>query len=510
MSSRRRLSQAVLADLDFARTGMKRPSAAARVLPERAVQFGTGAFLRGFVDAFIDEANQRGTFNGRVVAVGSTGSGRDRAFADQDGLYTLVVAGRRSGALVDERRIVGAVSRALAASTQWPEVLAVARDPNITLVFSNTTEAGISLHARDVAHDDSDAIAPHSFPAKLTRFLFERARSFNFDARMGVVVVPCELLEDNGPRLEALVREQAARWSLGDAFTQWLTDAVTFCNTLVDRIVPGTPDAVEHERIALELGYDDALLTMAEPYALFAIEGDAALAERLGLLDEHEAIQVVPDVRPYRERKLRLLNGTHTAMAALGLLADVRTVYEAMATPALFGLLQQLVKRDIASVLDVPEAEAFADMVLQRFANPQVRHRLTDIASQGTLKWRVRLLPVLRRYDAAEAAIPTSIVTALAAQIYLAHPAERARRAESGIAAFTDDLGELVHAHWRRHDERDVAAFESVVQDVLANRAIWDDDLRDVCGLAFSLTDMLQRLHRAGVQALLSPALVTS
>jgi len=267
---------------------------------------------------------------------------------------------------------------------------------------------------------------------------------------------------------------------------------------------------VEHERIALELGYDDALLTMAEPYALFAIEGDAALAERLGLLDEHEAIQVVPDVRPYRERKLRLLNGTHTAMAALGLLADVRTVYEAMATPALFGLLQQLVKRDIASVLDVPEAEAFADMVLQRFANPQVRHRLTDIASQGTLKWRVRLLPVLRRYDAAEAAIPTSIVTALAAQIYLAHPAERARRAESGIAAFTDDLGELVHAHWRRHDERDVAAFESVVQDVLANRAIWDDDLRDVCGLAFSLTDMLQRLHRAGVQALLSPALVTS
>lgn len=525
MSSRRTLSAAVLADLDYARSSVQRPAPIMRALPERAVQFGTGAFLRGFVDAFIDDSNRRGEFNGRVVAVGSTGSGRDRAFADQDGLYTLVIAGRRGDALVDERRIVGSVSRALAASSQWSDVLTVARNPSIRLVFSNTTEAGIALDARDTTIAGSDVQAPHSYPAKLARFLLERARAFDYDARRGLVVLPCELLDDNGPKLEALVREQVQRWVNAhaavdergamtdfrhDAFTQWLNDAVIFCNTLVDRIVPGTPDASEHEQMQRDVGYDDALLTMAEPYALFAIEGDSALAERLGLTDGAGAIQVVPDVRPYRERKVRLLNGTHTAMAALGLLADVSTVFEAMSTPPLFALLQQLAKRDIAPVLDVPEAESFADTVLERFANPQVRHRLTDIASQGTLKWRVRLLPVLRRYASADEAIPSSLVMALAAQLYLAHPEARARRDALGVAPFADDLGALVQAHWGRHDAHDVAAFESVVQDVLADRAIWDDDLRDVRGLASSLTDMLQRLHSAGVQTLLSPALVTS
>lgn len=510
MTSRRALSHAALADHALARATVERPTQSMQQLPERAVQFGTGAFLRGFVDAFIDASNRRGQFLGRVVAVGSTGSGRDRAFGDQDGLYTLVVAGVRDGVVVDERRIIGSVSRAVAATTQWDDVMAIARDAEIRVVFSNTTEAGIALDARDT---DPNAW-PNSYPAKLTRFLFERATTFAFAPNAGVVVLPCELIEDNGAKLEALVREQASRWELGELFDTWLSSAVRFCNTLVDRIVPGTPDAVEYTRLRDELGYDDALLTVAEPYALFAIEGDAALAERLGFVDPDGVIRIVPDIRPYRERKVRLLNGTHTAMAALGLLSGVGSVFEAMSSPTLAPLLQQLAKRDIAPMLDVPEAEAFAETVMQRFANPKVRHRLTDIASQGTLKWKVRLLPLLRGHAEASNVLPTSLVLALAAQLYLSHPAERARRVANGIATFTDDNGEVVHTHWLANGAQvpgthgtNVSAF---VDQVLSDRLLWDGDLRDIDGLPSHLTESLQRLLNDGVQSILSPALVTS
>jgi len=510
MSSAHTLSTAFLADLD-AKSGnssVARPSAVLRALPERAVQFGTGAFLRGFVDAFIDAANRRGAFMGRVVAIGSTGSGRDRAFSDQDGLYTLIVAGVEHGAEVHERRIIGSVSRAISATTQWQDVLACARDANISVMFSNTTEAGIALDARDATHAVTSVDAPHSYPAKLARFLYQCATEFNFDAQAGVVVVPCELLDANGAKLEALVREQAAQWSLDARFGEWLTAAVPFCNTLVDRIVPGTPNVDAHVRLQAELGYDDALLTMAEPYALFAIEGDDALADRLGFVDDTGMIRVVPDVGPYRERKVRLLNGTHTAMAALGVLAGVTTVHEAMHTPALAGMLQQLVMQDILSVVDVPEATAFAEAVLDRFANPQEQHQLTDIATQGTLKWKVRLLPVLQRHAARGAALlPASLVHALAAQLYLAHPAQRARRADAGIARFSDEMGELVLAHWVRSGATRMAVFADAV---LGDVAIWETDLREISGLVAALTESLQRLHDGGVLSLLSPSLVTS
>ena len=509
MTSRRALSLSVVADLDVARGTSPQVVPSLQKLPERAVQFGTGAFLRGFVDVFIDQANRRGQFLGRLVAVGSTGSGRDRAFGDQDGLYTLIVAGVRDGMVVNERRIIQSVSRAVSASSHWGKVLEIARDSEVRVVFSNTTEAGIALDERD---RDVDAL-PNSYPAKLARFLLERATTFAYAPSAGVVVLPCELIEDNGTKLEALVREQATRWQLGEMFDAWLSSAVRFCNTLVDRIVPGTPDPAEHARISSELGYDDALLTVAEPYALFAIEGDSALAERLGFVDPDGVIRIVPDIRPYRERKVRLLNGTHTAMAALGLLSGMSTVFEAMNSPALAPLLQQLARQDIAPMLDVPEAAAFAETVLQRFANSEVRHRLTDIASQGTLKWKVRLLPMLRRHAEASNVLPASLVLALAAQLYLSHPAERSRRAAVGVAAFTDDNGELVYTHWLSSGaagpdvcRTNVSAF---VDSVLGDRLLWDTDLRDIERLASCLTESLQRLLTNGAQALLPPATVT-
>src|SRR5688500_16890162 len=254
------------------------PTEAMLELPEKAIQFGTGALLRGFVDYFIDAANRQGRFNGRIVAIGSTGSGRDGRVNEQDGLFTLAVSGIENGSAREERRVIGSVSRAISAQDDWAAVLECARNPDLELVFSNTTEIGIAL-------DDSDSPSlspPRSFPGKLTAFLHARATAFGFDPRRGLVVLPCELIEDNGDRLREIVMTLAGRWKLGAQFLAWLDGSVKFCNTLVDRIVPGTPSPERLAALERTLGYRDEMATACEVCRLCALEGGETRAARLG------------------------------------------------------------------------------------------------------------------------------------------------------------------------------------------------------------------------------------
>src|ERR1051326_8392223 len=209
-------------------------------------------------------------FGGRIVAIGSTPGARDVALNDQDGLYTLVVEGASEIGTVSENRVIASVSRALAAQREWPTILDLARNPALELVFSNTTEVGIALDERDRLDD----APPTSFPAKLTRFLLARGRAFDYAHNAGVVVIPCELIERNGEQLRELVLSLARRWRLEPEFADWITRAVPFCNTLVDRIVPGTPDDARREELERVFGYRDELMIVAEPYRLFAIEAD--------------------------------------------------------------------------------------------------------------------------------------------------------------------------------------------------------------------------------------------
>src|SRR5919109_1752642 len=213
------LTGALVRDAAFRRTAkVELPDLALLDLPEKAVQFGTGAFLRGFVDAYVDEANRRGQFGGRVVAIASTASGRERVLNDQDGLYTLSVQGTENGRERHDRRVIASVSRALSAPDEWDAAVACARNPELELIFSNTTEVGIVLDESD----KPELNPPRSFPGKLTRFLYERARSFGYDVAKGVTVIPCELIEENGERLCAIVLALAARWNLGDRFIDWI------------------------------------------------------------------------------------------------------------------------------------------------------------------------------------------------------------------------------------------------------------------------------------------------
>lgn len=487
------LSRALLLDPSWQPSAVViKPLADTLLLPERAVQFGTGAFLRGFIEYFLDEANRQQLFNGRVVLVGSTESGRDRALAAQDGLFTLQSVGAREADA--ELRIVASVSRAINAKSAWQDVLDVARQPDISMVFSNTTEAGYALDPADVELTH----AARSFPAKLTAFLYERGRAFNFDCSRGVVVVPCELLENNGDALKSLVRTLATRWQLSAAFVEWLDDCVPFCNTLVDRIVPGAPPEREREQLAAKLGYDDDLLTVAEPYRLFVIEADAATRSRLSFVGADRGIVVTDNIRAYRERKIRLLNGTHTAIAAVGLLAGINTVDEIMRDDRLALYARQLLLGAIVPKVTAPDARAFGEDVLLRFANPHVYHRLTDIANQGTLKLRVRLLPIVQRYSLASQAIPASLILAIAAQLVLLHPQSVQMLAAQGVPQPKDDLGAQVRRHW------DIApqAFDGITR-ILSDSAIWKEDLSRVPNLAAQVGDVAAVMLTDGVRAAL-------
>ena len=471
-------------------------------LPEKAVQFGTGAFLRGFVGHLVDEANRRGLFGGRIVAVASTGSGRDDALREQEGLFTVATEFADNGQDVREYRIVSAWSRALSAHSEWAAVLEMARNPAIELVLSNTTEVGIRLDESDAP----DLVPPRSFPGKLTRFLLERGRAFGFAPERGVVVLPCELIEDNGDRLKEIVLALAARWETEPAFARWIEEAVPFCNTLVDRIVPGAPTGTNRARLRDLLGYDDALLTTTEPYSLFAVEWRAhehaaALRPCLRFLEAGEQNVIVDDVRPYRERKVRLLNGAHSAMAPIGLLLGCETVRDAVQNPVLGSFVRRTMLEEIAPVVDAEGAPAFAEQVLERFRNRFIRHALLDITLQGTMKMRVRLIPVIERYLERFGQVPPSLAFALAAWLFFMRGDLQLARASGGLPVPADDHASRLRGVWAEHAEREEVG--QLVWSVFGDEAIWGKRLTAHPELCEAIADHLWRIRTEGVRAAL-------
>jgi tagaturonate reductase len=468
-------------------------------LPEKAVQFGTGVFLRAFVDYFLDEASRTGHFDGRVVLVGTTVNPRDQLLDAQAGLYTLVTRGTEG----EEVRVVGSVSRVICSVAQWQEVLACARNPELELVFSNTTEVGITL-------DDGDSPTlepPRSFPGKLTRFLLERARHFDFDPGKGLMVVPCELIDDNGRKLREIVTTLARRWEFGDAFLRWLDEAVTFCNSLVDRIVPGVPGREELEALWDRLGYEDEFLITCERYTLFAIEAPRETWDRLAFSEVDSGIIVTDDFQPYRERKVRLLNGTHTITVSLALLAGCATVHDAMQDVRLGAYIRRLMFEEIAPHVKAPGAEPFAHEVLDRFANPLIHHSLFDITLQGAMKMRVRVVPTILRYAESAGRAPTLHTVGFAAYLlFMRGDLQEARRA-AGFPVPPDDQGEQIRSLWTRVQTGDAAELDWLVEQACRNESIWGTDLTRVPGFRESVTRTLIRMTHEGVPAVLDSAL---
>jgi tagaturonate reductase len=403
------------------------------------LQFGTGMLLRALCAASVDAANRAGAFNGRIVVVQSTPQGNARAINAQDGLFTLVERGLQNGAPVERTRLIGAISRALVAETEWDAVRAVAARPELQVIVSNVTEAGFRLEPGG------------GFPARLTDVL--RARFERLPDGPPLFVIPTELVPDNGPQLAAMVDEVAQEGGSSNDFRAWLSARVRFCSSLVDRITTGAPPADQRAALEGRLGYADALLTVTEPYAFWAIEGDPRALQTAFPIDvSPESVVFAPDIGFYEERKLRLLNATHTAMAPLAQLAGVRTVREAVEHPRLGAFLRRVLFDEIIPATDLPgeAAEQFAQSVVERFRNPWLDHEWRVILTNQETKMRIRVVPLIVAFGQRRRRAPEGLALACAAHLaFLRLPIEALAEA-SRLPAFVEAV-----TRWMRVLERE-------------------------------------------------------
>jgi tagaturonate reductase len=453
-------------------------------LPERVLQFGTGVFIRGLIDYFIDKANKEGNFNGRVVMVKSTAAGDIDDFREQDCLYTLLM--KSTG--IEERVLCAGVSRVIDASSEWGRVLECAADPGIEIVVSNTTEAGIVLDEKDRIDDTP----PRSFPGKLLAVLWARWKALGGSPDSGLVIVPTELIPDNATLLKGILNELARNNGLEAEFIRWMNEENDFCNSLVDRIVPGRLPAAEHAASEKELGYEDSAMIMAETFGLWAIEtGRARTREVLSFSRSHEGIRIVANIEKYRELKLRLLNASHNLSCALGYLLGFKTVREAMADTAFDAWMRGLILGEIAAaivsdVITAEDAREFGLLVLERYRNPYIAFDWLSICVQDTSKIRIRAVPVILQYYSRFGFVGEHMSMGMAAYILF-------MRGGEGYVV-DDDYAENLREKWRRYSGL------ALVKRVLADESLWAADLSLLHGFAESVAFAMERLEEKGVK----------
>lgn len=463
--------------------------------PDKIIQFGEGNFLRAFVDWQIDLLNEHTDLNAGIVVIRPIDSDFPPSLSTQDGLYTAVIRGlNEQGERVRESRLIRSVNREINIYRQFDEYLALARDPNIRFMFSNTTEAGIAWNEAD---QFSDA-PPSSFPAKLTRLLFERFEHFAGAADKGWVLLPCELIDYNGEALRELVLRYASHWQLPAAFTQWLTENNTFCSTLVDRIVTGYPRD-EVAALQAELGYQDSFLDTAEYFYLFVIQGPKELAQELRLDKLDLNVLIVDDIKPYKERKVAILNGAHTALVPVAYLSGLDTVGQTMDDAQISRFVEKTMTEEIVPVLNLPKDEllSFSQAVLSRFRNPFIQHQLLSIALNGMTKFRTRILPQLLTYQQQQGKLPPRLTFALAALIAF-YRGER----DGQTYPLQDDAHwlERYSTLWNGVKNGDIALAE-LVNGVLSDATHWGQDLTAVPQLANQVTEQLQTILDRGMRA---------
>lgn len=462
-------------------TTLERPLQSSALLPEKVLQFGTGVLLRGLPDYFINKANNQGIFNGRVVVVKSTSQGLTDAFQNQNCLYTHCIRGLEDNKKIEENIINASISRVLSAKDEWPSVLACAANPDLQIIISNTTEVGISLVKEDKMNDDP----PQSFPGKLVAFLFSRYKVFNGDASKGMVIIPTELIVDNGKKLQTIMFELAHLNNADPAFIKWMTTCNHFCNSLVDRIVPGQLPTAEKEAFQGNFNYNDELMIMSESYSLWAIEtNDLGVKEKLSFYKADKGVVICEDINKYRELKLRLLNGTHTFTCALAHIAGFTTVRQAMEDQDILSYVRSIMVQEISPAivgagLSFEEAKAFAEKVIDRFSNPFIEHRWLSIAVQYSSKMKLRNVPVILKHYENTGYVPPLMALGFAAYILFMNCIEEEGKFTGSAGGDHYNIHDD-HAHWFANHSQ--LKNEQLVNAVLSNINFWEVDLTALSG----------------------------
>lgn len=469
--------------------------------PERVLQFGEGNFLRAFADYWFDMANEKAGWNGKCVLVQPIAQGLTQLINRQEGLYTLYLRGRQNGEKVDAKRVISSVSRCLNPyeKQDYDAMMDVAAGEALEYIVSNTTEAGI-VYAPSCRLEDCP---PASFPAKLTQVLLHRWRA----GRPGVVVLSCELIDNNGKELLRCVNQYIKQWGLEEGFARWVNGDCTFCSTLVDRIVPGRiRDAAEAARLEEENGYRDALIDVGEVFGVWNIEGPEWLAEKLPFRAAGLNCPVVPDVTPYKKRKVRILNGAHTGFVLGAYLAGYDIVRDCMQDDVILGFMNRMLHEEVIPTLplDRQDLEAFAAAVQDRFNNPFINHELMSITLNSTSKWRARNMPSLLEYAQTAGKLPPCLAMSFAAYIAfyssdiqaLTEQGLVCRRPKGNEYTVSDDRWVLEFYYSRRG-----VSDETLVHDVMTNEKMWGQDLTLVPGFEQAAAENLRCIRTDGARA---------
>ncbi len=469
--------------------------------PVKVLQFGEGNFLRAFVDYWFDMSNELADWNGKVALVQPIAQGLTQLINEQEGLYTLYLRGSENGEKINRKRVISVVDACYNpyVEADWNKVKEIAVSDDLEYVASNTTEAGIVYDPES----KFDQVPPTSFPAKLTVLLYERFKA----GKKGLVILSCELIDNNGKELEKVCAKHADDWNLGEDFKKWMDEECLFCSTLVDRIVPGRiRDPKEVEELTKEHGYDDPLLDVGEVFGVWYIEGPEWLAEKLPFKKAGLNVHVVPEVAPYKKRKVRILNGAHTGFVPGAYLAGQDIVRDCMHNETILAFMNKILFDEVIPILplDKEDCDNFAAAVTDRFNNPFVDHLLMSITLNTTSKWKARDLPSLLEYFEKFGKLPVALCTGFAAYIAF-YSSDIQRREEDGLICKrpagneykVQDDAWVLDFYFEHKDADD----KTLVHDVLSNLQMWDQDLTKVPGLEDEVLKALQIIRTAGAEA---------
>lgn len=477
--------------------------------PERILQFGEGNFLRAFVDYFVDVMNEKAGFNGKAVLLQPRPQSRPITVKEQlnaqDGLYTLYLRGFEHGQKINSKRVISSVSRCLNAHSDYADFLECAKNPALRYITSNTTEAGIVYDPACRLEDQPAA----SFPGKLTQFLYRRYELFGNEPGKGFVILPCELIDENGKVLKDCVLRYAKQWNLGDGFLRWLEQENYFCSTLVDRIVTGYP-ASEVDDLNRENGYEDQLLTTGEVFGFWVIEGPSWLKEELPFEKAGLPILLTDNHKPYKQRKVRILNGAHTSMVLGAYLAGQDIVRDCMEDDVIRGFMNKAIYEEIIPTLPLPadELESFAFSVTERFKNPFIDHALLSISLNSTAKWKARVLPTVLDYIQTQKKLPKCLTASLAFYIAFYRGKEltagklHAVRPKGDSYTISDDPQVLNFFLSHKDDPA-----KELAQAVCKNKDFWGIDLSTLPGFQEEVAECLEKIEKNGAYELMKECL---
>lgn len=465
--------------------------------PIKVLQFGEGNFLRAFVDYMIDIANEKGEFNGDIVLVKPIEFGSLKMFHEQECQYTVQLRGIADGEAKRINRIVTSVADAVAACEEYEKYAAYAKLDSLRFIVSNTTEAGI-------VYDDTDRFElnpPKTYPGKLTKFLYERYKHFAGAEDKGLVMLPVELIDDNGIHLKECVLKFAKLWNLEEGFTDWLNHACVFTSTLVDRIVTGYPRD-EAEELCKEFGYQDNLIVTGEPFALWVIESDKDISDELPLPKVGLPVIFTDNQKPYKQRKVRILNGAHTSFVLASYLCGNDIVLESMKDELILNFIKATIFDEVIPTLTLPkqELEDFAEAVLTRFNNPYVKHAHLSISLNSVSKWRARCMPSFLEYIEKKGKLPEHLTFSLAALLAFYTGTEIRDKALIGHRDgqeynIMDDAAVL--EFFAANSSKEPAEYAHAV---LANVDFWGQDLSALSGVEAAVASYLTDIRTIGMR----------